>query len=122
MTLAGALGVFRETPLSEVRKEFGESFGHVATQRLECPWSAKGRVMRGLAERFGRDPDAILAEGVLLNVEDGWVLMLPDPDSPVFYVYAESEYAGPEGSPAELMAEYVDLVKSMIEDQAMLSS
>ena len=118
MTIAGALEVFRETPLSGVRQKFGASFGHVVQERLECPWSAKGRVMRGLAERFGRDPDAILAEGVLLSVDGGWVLMLPDPDSPLFYVYAETGSA----SPADLMEEYVDLVKSLIEDQAMLSS
>ena len=74
--------------------------------------------MRGLAEKFGGDPDAILAEGVLLNVEDGWVLMLPDPDSPMFYVYAESG----GGSPKQLMEEYVELVKSLIDDQALLSS
>jgi mannose-1-phosphate guanylyltransferase / phosphomannomutase len=120
MTLAGALEVFRETPLSEVRRKFGDSFGQVVRERLECPWSAKGRVMRGLAEKFGRDPDAILAEGVLLTVDGGWVLMLPDPDGPVFYVYAEAEN-GTE-SPEELSEEYVDLVKSLIEDQAMLSS
>ncbi|HEX5912747.1 MAG TPA: hypothetical protein VFY54_06425, partial [Rubrobacter sp.] len=71
-----------------------------------------------LAEKFGGDPDAILAEGVLLNVEDGWVLMLPDPDSPMFYVYAESG----DGSPKQLMEEYVELVKSLIDDQALLSS
>ena len=121
MTLAGALEAFRETPLSGVRKGFGDSFGHVVRERLECPWSVKGRVMRGLAERFGTDPDAILAEGVLLGVEDGRVLMLPDPDTPVFYVYAESEQG--DGREAEkIMEEYVDLVKSLIEDQAMLSS
>jgi mannose-1-phosphate guanylyltransferase/phosphomannomutase len=74
--------------------------------------------MRGLAEKFGGDPDAILAEGVLLHVEDGWVLMLPDPDSPMFYVYAESS----DGSPTETIEEYVDLVKSLIDDQAVLSS
>jgi mannose-1-phosphate guanylyltransferase / phosphomannomutase len=118
MTIAGALEVFRETPLSGVRQKFGASFGHVVQERLECPWSAKGRVMRGLAERFGRDPDAILAEGVLLGVDGGWVLMLPDPDSPLFYVYAETG----GDSPADLMEEYVELVKSLIEDQAMLSS
>jgi mannose-1-phosphate guanylyltransferase/phosphomannomutase len=74
--------------------------------------------MRGLAEKFGGDPDAILAEGVLLTVEDGWVLMLPDPDTPMFYVYAE----GGDGSPAQMMEGYVDLVKSLIDDQALLSS
>jgi mannose-1-phosphate guanylyltransferase/phosphomannomutase len=120
MTIADAFEVFRETPLTGVRKEFGDSFGNVFRERLKCPWSAKGRVMRGLAERFGRDPDAILAEGVLLGVDEGWVLILPDPDSPLFYVYAETENG--EGSPAEIMEEYVDLVKSLIEDQAMLSS
>jgi mannose-1-phosphate guanylyltransferase / phosphomannomutase len=120
MTLASALEGFRETPLSGTRQRFGDSFGHVVRERIECPWSAKGRVMRGLAEKFGGDPDAILTEGVLLNVEGGWVLMLPDPDSPLFYVYAESE--DDDGEPTELMEEYVELVKSLIDDQAMLSS
>jgi mannose-1-phosphate guanylyltransferase/phosphomannomutase len=120
MTLARALEVFRETPLSVVRRKFGDSFDNVHREHIECPWSAKGRVMRGLAEKFGGDPDAILAEGVLLNVEDGWVLMLPDPDSPMFYVYAES--AAGDGAPARIMEEYVDLVKSLIDDQALLSS
>ena len=46
--------------------------------------------------------------------------MLPDPDSPVFYVYAEAEEG--EGGPEEIVEEYAQLVKSLIEDQAMLSS
>ncbi|MDQ4127098.1 MAG: hypothetical protein M3151_03965, partial [Actinomycetota bacterium] len=120
ISLARVLEAFRSEPLSEVRQGFGDSFGHVARERIECPWSAKGRVMRGLAERFGADPDAILTEGVQLNLEGGWVLMLPDPDGPVFHVYAEPEGEGPP--PAELMQEYVELVKSLIDDQAMLSS
>jgi mannose-1-phosphate guanylyltransferase/phosphomannomutase len=120
MTLASALEVFSEAPLSEVRKKFGDSIGNVVREHIECPWSAKGRVMRGLAEKFGGDPDAILTEGVLLNVEGGRVLMLPDPDSPLFYVYAESEEG--DGESDELMEEYVQIVKSLIDDQAMLSS
>jgi mannose-1-phosphate guanylyltransferase/phosphomannomutase len=76
--------------------------------------------MRGLAERFGADPDAILTEGVLLNVQGGWVLMLPDPDHPVFYVYAEPEEDGTQ--PDDIMQEYVELVRSLIDDQAIISS
>ena len=120
ITIARVLEAFRTDPLSEARQRFGDSFGRVALERIECPWAAKGRVMRGLAERFGADPDAILTEGVLLNVEGGWVLMLPDPDHPVFYVYAETEEDRTE--PADIMREYVDLVKCLIDDQAMLSS
>jgi mannose-1-phosphate guanylyltransferase / phosphomannomutase len=120
MTLARALEAFRDAPLSQIRATFGERFGNVARERLECPWSAKGRVMRGLAERFGGDPDAILTDGVRLNVEGGWVLMLPDPDNPVFYVYAEPDGtngAGNGARPQELMGEYVELVRSLIDDQ-----
>jgi mannose-1-phosphate guanylyltransferase/phosphomannomutase len=116
MTLARALEAFRDEPLSETRAKFGERFGNVARERLECPWAAKGRVMRGLAERFGGDPDAILTDGVKLNVEGGWVLMLPDPDNPVFYVYAEPD--GTNGArPKEIMGEYVELVRSLIDGE-----
>ncbi|MEJ7840930.1 MAG: sugar phosphate nucleotidyltransferase [Rubrobacter sp.] len=113
MTLARALEAFREEPLSAVRRNFDDSFGNVVRERLECPWTAKGRVMRGLAERFGGDPDAILSEGVRLSVNGGWVLMLPDPDNPVFYVYAEP---GDAADPHALAGEYVELVRSLIED------
>jgi mannose-1-phosphate guanylyltransferase/phosphomannomutase len=116
MTLARALEAFRDEPLSRTREKFGASFGNVARERLECPWAAKGRVMRGLAERFGGDPDAILTDGVKLNVEGGWILMLPDPDNPLFYVYAEPD--GDDGvRPRELMGEYVELVRSLIDGQ-----
>src|SRR5919112_677878 len=121
MTLARALELFREEPLSDARARFGAVFGGGSRRRPECPWSAKGRVMRGLAERFGSNEDAILTDGVKLNLEGGaWVLMLPDPDNPVFYVYAETEglagggeAAGEDGSES-LVSEYAELVEDLI--------
>src|ERR671916_105085 len=120
MTLARALDLFREKPLSEARRRFGETFGTVSRRRLDCPWGAKGRVMRGLAERFGGDPDAILTDGVKLNLERGaWVLMLPDTDNPLFYVYAEaggSDTVGGNGSEG-LVSEYAELVEDLIKSE-----
>jgi mannose-1-phosphate guanylyltransferase/phosphomannomutase len=120
MTLARALDLFREEPLSEARRRFGETFGAVSRRRLDCPWGAKGRVMRGLAERFGGDPDAILTDGVKLNLERGaWVLMLPDADNPLFYVYAESggsDTVGGNGSEG-LVSEYAELVEDLIKSE-----
>jgi phosphomannomutase len=73
--------------------------------------------MRGLAERFRGDADAILTDGVKLNLEeDSWVLMLPDPDNPLFYVYAEADGSGNElGDGSEgLVSEYAQLVEGLI--------
>src|SRR5215210_3778209 len=72
ITLTRALELFGEELLSGVRACFGESFGAVRRRRLECPWGAKGRVMRGLAEKFGGDTQAILTDGVKLSLEGGW--------------------------------------------------
>jgi len=114
MTLARALELFREEPLSEVRARFGETFAKVKSRRLECAWGAKGRVMRGLAEKFGSDEDAILTDGVKLNLDEGWVLMLPDPDNPLFYVYAEANAGAGRYGSESLVLEYAELVENLI--------
>src|SRR5918998_3187168 len=128
VTLARFLELFREEQLSSVRAQFGETFGEVRRRRIECPWGAKGRVMRGLAERFGGDADAILTDGVKLNLDGGsWVLMLPDPDNPLFYVYAEAggftdrsvngSGSGSGDGSELLVAEYARLVEDIIKSE-----
>jgi mannose-1-phosphate guanylyltransferase/phosphomannomutase len=120
ITLTRALELFGEELLSGIRARFGESFGAVRRRRLECPWGAKGRVMRGLAEKFGGDTEAILTDGVKLSLEGGsWVLMLPDPDNPLFYVYAEagdSSNSFKNGSEG-LVSEYAELVEGLIRSE-----
>jgi mannose-1-phosphate guanylyltransferase/phosphomannomutase len=131
ITLARALELFggEEGRLSSLHTRFGEAFGAVRRRRLKCPWAAKGRVMRGLSERFGDDADAILTDGVKLYLDEGWVLMLPDPDNPLFYVYAEakdniaSRFAeegslengfDTEDGSEDLVIEYAELVGALI--------
>ena len=45
------------------------------------PWEQKGLVMRTLVEQLG-DRDLVLVDGVKVPEEDGWALVLPDPEEP----------------------------------------
>jgi mannose-1-phosphate guanylyltransferase/phosphomannomutase len=52
------------------------------------PWEAKGRVIRQLIQ----DPPAgqlELLDGVKVYHQDGWALVLPDPDGPFCRVFSE---------------------------------
>lgn len=57
---------------------------------VECPWEAKGRVMRNLLENVA-DREVELIEGVKIPHEYGWTLIYPDNDEPVFHVYTEAD-------------------------------
>jgi mannose-1-phosphate guanylyltransferase / phosphomannomutase len=58
--------------------------------REPCPWSAKGLAMRQLIEAVkGMQVDHM--DGIKVFEPEGWVQVLPDPDEPVFHVYAEGE-------------------------------
>ncbi len=63
---------------------------YVASATVPCPWEAKGRVMRWLMEEHAGDL-VDLVEGIRIEEERGWVLLLPDSDEPVYRVYAEGE-------------------------------
>jgi mannose-1-phosphate guanylyltransferase/phosphomannomutase len=45
--------------------------------------------MRTLVERSSRR-DLILVDGVKLPEDDGWVLVLPDPEEPLTHIWAEA--------------------------------
>jgi mannose-1-phosphate guanylyltransferase/phosphomannomutase len=115
MTIGRALELFGHGRLSDFRDQIDDPFGSVVYRELECPWTEKGRAMRGLAERFGGDADVILTDGIKLDLEEGWALMLPDPDTPRFYVYAEADdIEGLEGS-QNLADNYADIVAALID-------
>lgn len=62
----------------------------VAVRSVACPWEAKGRVMRRLLEEHAHTATD-LVDGLRAEGPEGWVLLLPDPDEPVYQVYAEAD-------------------------------
>ncbi len=83
---------------------------YMEKNEVKCDWKHKGRVIREIIEE-NKHREIELFEGVRINSEDGWVLILPDSERPVCNIYAEGvseEYA------KELAAEFTDRIKSII--------
>jgi mannose-1-phosphate guanylyltransferase/phosphomannomutase len=57
-------------------------------ERAAVPWSLKGLVMRELSERI-REGRVDLADGIRVEDNGGWAQFVPDPDEPLFHIYAE---------------------------------
>jgi len=61
---------------------------NIAHELVMTPSEQKGMVMRVLVEQLeGRD--LVLIDGVKVLEEDGWALILPDPEDPVTHIWAE---------------------------------
>ena len=58
--------------------------------RVSCPWEHKGRVMRELLEKK-YDKEVDYTEGIRVFTDDGWFLVLSDPNRPEFHIYAEGK-------------------------------
>jgi len=82
---------------------------HMAQRSVSCPWEAKGTVMRRLNEQY-RGPNVQLIDGLKVFMDGEWVLILPDPDRPLFHVYAES--ASPSQAQA-LADKYARIVEGL---------
>ncbi|MBE3581512.1 MAG: NTP transferase domain-containing protein [Thermoanaerobacteraceae bacterium] len=60
-----------------------------STRLVPCPWQAKGRVMRSLVgEEDGRRVE--LLDGIQVSYPQGWALVLPDQEEPLYRVYSEA--------------------------------
>jgi mannose-1-phosphate guanylyltransferase/phosphomannomutase len=75
-----------DTTLSALLAEIPEP--HVAHDVVPTPWERKGAVMRGIVERAGDRP-MVLVDGVKILYDDGWALVLPDPELALTHVWAE---------------------------------
>jgi len=100
----------QKVKLSEVVDALPEH--HLEHRGVSCPWEAKGQVMRMLNEQYKDQPhDNIDGIRIWLS-EREWVLILPDPDRPLFHVYAEAS----SPSDAQTLAEkYVRIVEGFRE-------
>ncbi|MDQ6691545.1 MAG: sugar phosphate nucleotidyltransferase, partial [Candidatus Dormibacteraeota bacterium] len=105
----------------ELMAATGVSLGQVKQQiptvgyrheSLFCPWEAKGRVMRSVMERHLRDR-VDLTDGVKVFVDGGWVLVVPDPDHPLYHVFAS---CNDQALADRLTEEYLDLVREILGD------
>jgi mannose-1-phosphate guanylyltransferase / phosphomannomutase len=83
---------------------------HIAHERVVTPWEQKGMVMRTLVERI-KDRELVLVDGVKVLHEDGWALVLPDPEEPYTHVWAE----GPSEREARNLAqEYARRIRQVL--------
>jgi mannose-1-phosphate guanylyltransferase/phosphomannomutase len=64
---------------------------HMKYLEIACPWELKGKVMRNIIEKCNDFSSVNLIEGVRLNYDQCWALILPDLNEPFCKVYTESE-------------------------------
>jgi mannose-1-phosphate guanylyltransferase / phosphomannomutase len=80
---------------------------------VECPWSLKGVAMRRLIEAVkGMQVDN--TDGIKVFEDDGWAQVIPDPDEPVFHIWAE----GTDEEESERLEEkYRDMLEEIVSSE-----
>jgi mannose-1-phosphate guanylyltransferase/phosphomannomutase len=56
---------------------------------LSCPRESKGGLMRRMSD-YAVDQRASFTDGVRIDTEQGWVLVLPDQHRPIAHIYVEA--------------------------------
>jgi mannose-1-phosphate guanylyltransferase/phosphomannomutase len=83
---------------------------HLVHETVVTPWEQKGLVMRSLVEQTqGRDVELI--DGVKVNHDYGWVLVLPDPEEPLTHIWTEG---GSLQAARQLAQEYARRLRQMV--------
>ena len=74
-------------PLSEIVSEIPEFF--IIRKDIHCPWELKGTIMRTIINEQNGNKIELL-DGIKLYSNQGWVLIMPDADKPIFRIISES--------------------------------
>jgi mannose-1-phosphate guanylyltransferase/phosphomannomutase len=104
--------VTTQSRLSELRRQLGAGC-HIEAG-VACPWEVKGEVMRLLVEKY-RSDRLDLTDGLKVEIESGWVLIVPDPDRPSYRVIVSIEG---EGDASGQLATFVASVSETVEHSA----
>jgi len=99
-TLVNLLAMLAATGLRLSKVVSQSPRAHIAHQSVATPWEQKGLVMRSMVERM-KDEELVLIDGVKVVYDDGWALVLPDPEEPLTHVWAEGGTAGEARSRAQ---------------------
>jgi mannose-1-phosphate guanylyltransferase/phosphomannomutase len=62
----------------------------IVHEEVVTPGEQKGLIMRTLMEQLAEQgADLVLVDGIKVQADDGWALVVPDPEDPVTHVWAE---------------------------------
>jgi mannose-1-phosphate guanylyltransferase/phosphomannomutase len=109
-TLVHLLALLSETGLRLSKVVAQQAPVHIVHETIDTPWERKGMLMRSMVERAG-DENLVLVDGMKVLFDDGWALVLPDPDEPLTHVWAE----GPDDDAARSRADdYLSRIKELL--------
>ena len=104
--------VTTQSQLSELRRELPP--GAHLEESVACPWEVKGEVMRRLVDTY-RSERLDLTDGLKVDIDGGWVLVVPDPDRPSYRVIVS---VASETAAQRELASFVRAVSETVERSA----
>ncbi|MEI6846359.1 MAG: hypothetical protein WCK36_04850, partial [Candidatus Firestonebacteria bacterium] len=92
--------------ISDIVKKFPES--KMLREQVACQWETKGTVMRQLNE-YSKDKKAEQIDGIKIFEKEGWIMILPDGEKPLFHLNAEARTTE---AAKKLISKYAQMIKA----------